>query len=89
MSREIRFPAGLFESRDRDEQANREVAAILAVLPRDHLARRAFARGRATIEITNHLRDRRDLFHGLMNVSWDHYRRTKPRLARGRPDAHP
>jgi hypothetical protein len=89
MSRPISFPAGLTESRDRDEQANREVAAILADLPRDHLALRAFARGRATFEITNHLRDRRDLFHMLTNVSWDHYRRTKPRLARGRPDTHP
>lgn len=68
----------------RDEQANRDVAAILAVLPDDHLARRAFLRGRATMEITNHLRDRRDLTHKLMNVSWDHYRRTSPRIARPR-----
>lgn len=82
MGREIRFPSGLFEAADRDEQANREVAAILAVLPRDHLALRAFARGRATMEITNHLRDRRDLFHELMNVSWDHYRRKTSRLRR-------
>ena len=80
MAREIRFPSDLFTPADRDEQANREVAAILAVLPRDHLARRAYARGRATMEITNHLSDRRDLFHELMNVSWDHYRRKTSRL---------
>lgn len=79
MSREIRFPTGIVTGRDRDEQADREVGAILAELPRDHFARRAFERGRATTEITNHLRDRRDLFHRLMNVTWDHYRRTVPR----------
>jgi acetyl-CoA carboxylase carboxyltransferase component len=84
MAREIRFPADLFESGERDDQANREVAAILAALPRDHLARRAFARERPTIDITNHLRDRRDLFHELMNVSWDHYRRKTSRHKHGR-----
>ena len=80
MRREIRLPSGLLDSPERDEQANAEIAAILAVLPRDHLALRAFARGRATMEITNHLRNRRDLFHELMNVSWDHYRRKTARL---------
>jgi hypothetical protein len=84
MRHEIRFPSGLFETGDRDEQANCEVAAILAGLPRDHLARRAFARGRATMEITNHLPDRRDLFHRLMNVSWDNHRRKSSRPARSR-----
>ena len=84
MANETRFPTGIFNGRDRDAQADREVDAILAELPRDHLARRAFARGRAITEITNHLRDRRDLFHRLMNVSWDHYRRTVPRNARNR-----
>jgi hypothetical protein len=84
MAREIKFPTGLFGARDRDDQADREVATILAELPRDHLARRAFARGRTTTEITNHLSQRRDLFHRLMNVSWDHYRRTVPRSARSR-----
>jgi hypothetical protein len=76
---------GDFAQGGRDEQANREVEAILSELPPDHLARRAFARGRATVEITNHLRTRRDLSHKLMNVSWDHYRRTSPRLSRSRP----
>jgi hypothetical protein len=84
MASDTRSPFGIFNGHDRDEQADREVAAILAGLPRDHLACRAFARGRATTEITNHLRDRRDLFHRLMNVSWDHYRRTVPRSARNR-----
>lgn len=84
MGREIRFPAGLFETGDRDEQANREVAAILAGLSGNHLARRAFARGRTTIDITNHLRDRRELFHKVMNVSWDQYRRKASRAARNR-----
>ena len=84
MASEIRFPSGIFNGRDRDDQADREVDAILAELPRDHLARRAFARGRAITEITNHLRERRDLFHRLMNVSWDHYRRSVPRSARNR-----
>ena len=72
---------------NRDDQANREVAAILAELPRDHLARRAFARGRSTVDITNHLRERRDLAHKLMNSCWDHHRRTSPRFARGRPSS--
>jgi hypothetical protein len=81
MRREIRFPRGLFQSGDRDEKADREVATILSELPRDHLALRAFARGRATVEITNHLRDRRDLFHQLMNISWDNYRRKTTRPA--------
>ena len=89
MWHEIKYPSGLFESGDRDEQENREVAVILAGLPRDHLACRAFVRGRATIEITNHLRDRLELFHKLMNVTWNHYRRTKLRRAGGRPEAHP
>ena len=71
----------------RDEQANNDVAAILAELPEDHLARRAFIRGRATMDISNHLRDRRDLTHKLMNASWDHYRRTSPRMARSRPSS--
>ena len=71
----------------RDEQANRDVEAILSELPGHHLARRAFSRGRATVEITNHLRDRRDLTHKLMNASWDHYRRTSPRMARSRPSS--
>ena len=84
MASKIEFPSAFFHAGDRDERANREVAGILADLPRDHLARRAFARGRSTIEITNHLRDRRDLFHRLMNVSWDHFRRTRPRSARNR-----
>ena len=69
----------------RDEQADREVEMILSELPPDHLARRAFIRGRATVEITNHLSERRDLAHKLMNASWDHHRRTSPRAARGRP----
>ena len=84
MRREIRFPSALFNAADRDEQAEREVAAILAVLPRDHLARRAFARGRATMEITNHLSNRRDLFHEIMNASWDCYRRKTSRLRHSR-----
>jgi hypothetical protein len=76
---------GNLEQCGRDEQADREVEKILSELPPDHLARRAFARGRATVEITNHLRTRRDLSHKLMNVSWDHYRRTSPRASRPRP----
>ncbi len=83
MSRRIEFPSSLFARGDRDAQADREVEAILAELPDDHLARRAFARSRATMEITNHLRDRRDLTHKLMNSSWDCYRRTTPRTGRG------
>ena len=82
MGREIQFPAGFFEARDRDDLAERDLATILAELPHDHLARRAFARGRATAEITNHLRDRRDLTHKVMSASWDHYRRVSPRIAR-------
>jgi len=84
MKREIRFPAGVFTTGDRDAEANREVAAILADLPRDHLALRAFSRGRTTVDISNHLRDRRDLFHQLMNVSWDQYRRKTSRLRHSR-----
>jgi hypothetical protein len=72
-------------SSDRDELADCEVAAILAELPRDHLALRAFMRGRATVEICNHLRDRRELVTRLMNVCWDCYRRTAPRQRTGRP----
>ncbi len=68
----------------RDEQADREVGAILAELSTDHLARRAFARGRTTVEITNHLRTRPDLAHKLMNATWDHYRRTSTRQSRSR-----
>lgn len=88
MARRIEFPSSLFARGDRDEQADREVEAILAELPDDHLARRAFARGRATMEITNHLRDRRDLMHKLMNSCWDSYRRTTPRTRRGGSSLH-
>jgi hypothetical protein len=82
MGRQIKFPDGLFESGDRDDIANREVADLLAALPRDHLARRAFARGRTTVEITHHLRNRRDLADRLMNACWDSYRRKKLRAVR-------
>ena len=75
----------LFGAADRDDQANREVAAALASLPRDHLARRAFMRGRATIEITHHLRDRRELADRLMNACWDSYRRKKLRAVQSGP----
>lgn len=88
MRRHIEFPSNLFMTGERDEQADREVGQFLAELPPDHLARRAYARGRATMEITHHLRDRRDLAHKLMNACWDHYRRTTPRVVRGRP-GHP
>lgn len=83
MPRSIYYPSGVLDAADRDEQANREVAAILAALPRDHLARRAFLRGRATVDIANHLRDRRDLADKLMNACWDSYRRKKLRAVRG------
>ena len=76
---------GKFAPAGRDEQAERDVGAILRDLPADHLARRAFARGRATMEIAHHLRDRRDLTHKLMNTCWDHYRRISPRIAKRRP----
>ena len=75
---------GNFGQAGRDEQADREVQTILAERPADHLARRAFARGRTTVEITNHLRTRRDLAHKLMNATWDHYRRTSTRQSRSR-----
>jgi hypothetical protein len=77
VSRENSVRFGNPGSADRDEQANREVAAILADLPADHFARRAFIRGRSTADITAHLRDRRDLAHKMMNASWDCYRRTR------------
>jgi hypothetical protein len=83
MAQQIIDPAGIYKSTDRDEQANREIAAILSELPPDHLARRAFARGRATADITSHLPDRRDLTCKLMNASWDYYRRARPRRGRG------
>ncbi len=84
MSSRIQTPFGVFTS-GRDAQSEREVAAILAELAPDHLARRAFIRGRLTVEITNHLCDRRDLAHKLMNACWDNYRRTSPRIARQSP----
>lgn len=82
MGSEFRNFFGSPQSCDRDEQANREVQAILAELPEDHLARRAFARGRSTADITAHLRTRRDLTYKLMNASWDYYRRAKQRPRR-------
>ncbi|MEO8203347.1 MAG: hypothetical protein ABI630_05760 [Betaproteobacteria bacterium] len=88
MSTSINNPMVAFSLSGRDAQAESEVAAILAALPLDHLARRAFARGRTTIDITNHLRDRPDLGHGLMSVCWDHYRRQSPRMRHPSPRAH-
>ena len=85
MASRIVNPIGLFASSGRDAQADREVEAVLAILPPDHLARRAFMRGRATMEITHHLRDRRDLAHRLMSACWDHYRRNNPRIQRRSP----
>lgn len=69
----------------RDEQANAEVAAILAELPADHAARTAFAQGKCTIALTHLLADRKDLNSRLMDSYWarhdriwDNYRGTAP-----------
>jgi hypothetical protein len=54
----------------RDEQANGEVAEILAELPADHPARLAFAMGKDTIALTHLLADRKDLNARLMDTYW-------------------
>ena len=41
----------------RDEQANKEVAQILAFLPADHLARLKFVEGRPTVDLQRLLAD--------------------------------
>lgn len=85
MTRDTMHSFGSLDTGHRDEQADGEVAAILAGLPADHLARRAFARGRSTADITVHLRDRRDLAYRLMNVSWDYHQRTRRKHSRNEP----
>jgi hypothetical protein len=49
----------------RDEQANREVAAILAELPAEHQARVAFEGGKDTIALTHLVADRKDFVEQL------------------------
>jgi hypothetical protein len=59
---------GTIDLSGRDEQANAEVAAILAELPADHPAPVAFAQGKDTIAPTHLLTDRMDLVKRLMDT---------------------
>ncbi len=61
---------GTLDLSGRDDQANREVAKILAELPEDHTARVAFAGGKDTIGLTHLLTDRVDLVARLMDTYW-------------------
>src|SRR5882762_8319428 len=56
----------------RDEQADREVAAILAELPADHPARQAFAERRDTIALTHLVAARKDLVKRLVDTYFAH-----------------
>jgi hypothetical protein len=61
---------GTIDLSGRDEQANREVAEILAELPADHPGRVAFEGGKDTIALTHLVADRRDLVARLMDSYW-------------------
>jgi hypothetical protein len=78
---------GNWDSTGRDKRTNDEIAAILSDLPGEHLARRAFARGRTMADIALHLRERRDLRNRLLNASWDQHRRATRRGGTDHPPA--
>ncbi|SRR6266852_3513283 len=70
MGRRNRLVSGPIDLSGRDEQANVEVADVLAELPEDHAARIAFAEGKDTITLTHLVADRKDLIARLMESYW-------------------
>src|SRR5258708_10034803 len=70
MGRRNRLVSGPIDLSGRDEQANVEVAAVLAELPADHAALVAFSEGKDTIALTHLRADRRDLVARLMDSYW-------------------
>jgi hypothetical protein len=60
--------SGTINLSGRDDEADREVATILAELPPSHPARIAFAEGQHTAALTHLLLDRADLIERLKNT---------------------
>ena len=59
----------------RDEQEHADVAVVLTVLPAEHPARDAHARGVGTLELTHLVADRVELVDGLKQAFLAGYRR--------------